>query len=122
MMTLGFSFNGFSLKLVMSNFCRSESNQDRNSVTNLIAGTNHEKSVIQISLAIPGFRSAEAGLSFLALSLNPPFPVKTLARKRGQPNPALVIRYAPHHTRPASPTTKLSPASALHVYPEEITV
>jgi hypothetical protein len=58
----------------------------------LSAVTNRDKSGIHITLSIPDFRSAEARLSFLALSLNPPFHIHTLARKRGLPSPSLDIR------------------------------
>jgi len=63
--------------------------------------SNCEKSAIHNTLAIPVSRSAEARLSFLALSLNPPFHTHALARKRGLPSPALDIHCAPHHTRQA---------------------
>jgi hypothetical protein len=35
--------------------------------------------------------------------------------------PSSDIRYAPHHTRPASPAAKLSQASALHMVTFNIT-
>ena len=60
--------------------------------TILSAVTNREKSAIHITLAIPGFRSAEARLSFGALSRHRPFPIQTLALNRYPPQTPGFVR------------------------------